>query len=60
MAAIFTVFKRSLTTTSVCNGKKNFRKFLMYNKAGTKEFKERRRTVRDPDMPIHSNYIIIN
>lgn len=44
--------KRSISTSSQLNGKRNFRKFLLYNKRGTREFKERQRTHPHPDIPI--------
>lgn len=43
---------RNLSTTKCLNGKKNFRKFLLINKRGTREFKERQRKNPDPDIPI--------
>lgn len=38
---------RQISTTSVVHGKRNFRKFLLYNKRGPKLFKEQR--ARDPE-----------
>lgn len=45
-------FQRRLisTTTSLC-GKKNFRKFLLYNKRGTRLFKKERH-LSNPDLPV--------
>ncbi|KAL5285959.1 hypothetical protein ACFFRR_007570 [Megaselia abdita] len=42
--------RRSISTTSVLEGKRNFRKFLLYNKRGTRDFKERQRI--NPVLPI--------
>lgn len=47
-----TTIKRSLSTSSVLNGKKNFRKFLLYNKRGPRLFKQQRITNPDPELPI--------
>lgn len=41
------VATRQISTSSVVQGKKNFRKFLLYNKRGPKIFKEQR--ARDPE-----------
>lgn len=38
---------RQISTSSVVHGKRNFRKFLLYNKRGPRIFKEQR--ARDPD-----------
>jgi large subunit ribosomal protein L41 len=47
---------RCISTSVVCCGKRNFRKFLLYNKRGTKLFKERQTTKdRDSDL-FHSAY----
>ncbi|XP_015111094.1 39S ribosomal protein L41, mitochondrial [Diachasma alloeum] len=53
MASIFPIIRRGISTTAVASGKKNFRKFNLYNKRGTREFKERQRHNPDPDIPIH-------
>ncbi|KAK0084219.1 hypothetical protein PV325_007431 [Microctonus aethiopoides] len=53
MSSIFTIFKRNLSTSSICYGKRNPRKWLLYNKAGHKLFKEKQRVNPDPDIPIH-------
>ncbi|XP_068239213.1 large ribosomal subunit protein mL41 [Palaemon carinicauda] len=41
---------RTISTTSVAYGKKNFRKFLTYGKRGTKEFKESLKKTDDRDL----------
>lgn len=46
--------KRGISTSVCCNGKRNFRKFLMPNKRGTRIFKESQRLSPDPDIPIDS------
>lgn len=43
---------RTITTTTVVAGKKNFRKFLLYNKRGPRIFKEQRITNPDPELPV--------
>ncbi|XP_011304684.1 39S ribosomal protein L41, mitochondrial [Fopius arisanus] len=53
MASVFLTIQRGISTTAVASGKKNFRKFNLYNKRGTREFKERQRYNPDPDIPIH-------
>ncbi|XP_076060605.1 mitochondrial ribosomal protein L41 [Oratosquilla oratoria] len=40
---------RTLTTSAQCCGKRNFRKFLMYGKRGTREFKEEMKREPDPE-----------
>lgn len=44
--------KRGISTTVPLEGKKNFRKFLLYNKRGTRIFKQARITNPDPEMPV--------
>ncbi|CRL04691.1 CLUMA_CG017755, isoform A [Clunio marinus] len=45
------VTRRQISTTSFLSGKKNFRKFLLYNKRGTRIFKKYRH-ISNPDIPI--------
>lgn len=45
------VISRGISTSSTCQSRKNFRKFLMYNKAGTKQFQEDRKAGKYPDIP---------
>ncbi|TMW54139.1 hypothetical protein DOY81_000815 [Sarcophaga bullata] len=45
--------QRTITTTAPLEGKRNFRKFLVYNKRGTRVVKEAQRTQLDPPVPIH-------
>uniref|UniRef100_A0A8W7PL56 39S ribosomal protein L41, mitochondrial n=1 Tax=Anopheles coluzzii TaxID=1518534 RepID=A0A8W7PL56_ANOCL len=51
---MFHIIKRGISTTASLSGKKNFRKFLLYNKRGTRIFKQQRAANPDlyPDMPI--------
>uniref|UniRef100_A0A2M4C1Z0 Putative mitochondrial ribosomal protein l41 n=1 Tax=Anopheles marajoara TaxID=58244 RepID=A0A2M4C1Z0_9DIPT len=51
---MFHIIRRSISTTASLGGKKNFRKFLLYNKRGTRIFKQQRAANPDlyPDMPI--------
>lgn len=44
--------KRCISTTSTLNGKKNFRKFYIPNKRGTRLFKEAQLKKPHPDIPI--------
>lgn len=43
---------RTLSTSSSLSGKKNFRKFLLYNKRGPILFKQQQISNPDPDLPI--------
>lgn len=49
---IIVIAKRSITTSSVLNNKKNFRKFLLHNR-GTQQFKEARAAGFYPDIPVN-------
>ncbi|XP_044730301.1 39S ribosomal protein L41, mitochondrial [Chrysoperla carnea] len=46
------IIKRSISTTCTNYGKRNFRKFLLHNKRGTRIFKESQRLQPDPEIPI--------
>lgn len=50
-------FIRSISTSACACGKKNFKKFPLYNKRGTRNFKEQQAKHPHPDVPIHSNTI---
>lgn len=52
LSCAFATIKRSISTTTQLNGKKNFRKFLLYNKRGPRIFKQNRITDPDPEMPV--------
>ena len=47
-------FVRGISTTACACGKRNFRKFPIYNKRGTKAFKAKQAKNPHPDVPIHS------
>ncbi|XP_053695104.1 39S ribosomal protein L41, mitochondrial [Sabethes cyaneus] len=51
---MYHILKRSISTTAASFGKHNFRKFLLYNKRGTRIFKKLRAANPElyPDMPI--------
>ncbi|KFB43746.1 hypothetical protein ZHAS_00011482 [Anopheles sinensis] len=51
---MFNIIKRGIATSASLAGKRNFRKFLLYNKRGTRIFKQQRAENPDlyPDMPI--------
>lgn len=51
------VIRRGISTTPVREGKRNFRKFPLYNKRGTRQFKEEQKINPDPDIPIDSEFI---
>lgn len=51
------IIKRCISTTSVNCGKRNFKKFMIYNKRGSKIFKEQQKVNPDPDIPIYSMLI---
>ncbi|XP_078039520.1 mitochondrial ribosomal protein L41 [Augochlora pura] len=52
MASMCTVIRRQISTSSVCYGKRNFRKFLIYNKRGSRSFKHEQATNPNCDIPI--------
>uniref|UniRef100_A0A1A9Z5F0 39S ribosomal protein L41, mitochondrial n=1 Tax=Glossina pallidipes TaxID=7398 RepID=A0A1A9Z5F0_GLOPL len=45
--------QRLISTSSPLQGKRNFRKFLVYNKRGTRAVKEAQRTQLNPPVAIH-------
>uniref|UniRef100_A0A1A9W7S3 39S ribosomal protein L41, mitochondrial n=1 Tax=Glossina brevipalpis TaxID=37001 RepID=A0A1A9W7S3_9MUSC len=45
--------RRFICSSSPLQGKRNFRKFLVYNKRGTRVVKEAQRTQLNPPVPIH-------
>jgi len=59
MASSCMILQRGIATSSVCHGKRNFRKFLLYNKRGSRQFKERQAKNPDPDMPIDSKFMFL-
>ncbi|XP_043258079.1 39S ribosomal protein L41, mitochondrial [Colletes gigas] len=52
MASVCMVIRRQISTSSVCYGKRNFRKFLLYNKRGSRAFKESRHNNKNPEIPV--------
>lgn len=52
LKSIFYTHKRCISTTSFMCGKKNFRKFYIPNKRGTRQFKEAQRASPHPEIPI--------
>lgn len=50
--SIIAASTRSISTTTPVSGKKNFRKFLLYNKRGPRIFKAQQRLKPDPELPI--------
>ncbi|XP_032677537.1 39S ribosomal protein L41, mitochondrial isoform X1 [Odontomachus brunneus] len=52
MASTCMILRRGIATSCVCHGKRNFRKFLLYNKRGSRQFKEAQAKNPDPDIPI--------
>lgn len=54
MASACMILQRGIATSCVCHGKRNFRKFLLYNKRGSRSFKEQQAKNPDPDIPIDS------
>lgn len=55
MSTVNFICKRAISTTAICHGKRNFRKFPIYNKRGTRLFKKDRIKNPDPDVPVDSN-----
>ncbi|KMQ97164.1 39s ribosomal protein mitochondrial [Lasius niger] len=52
MASSCMILRRGIATSCICHGKRNFRKFLLYNKRGSRNFKEQQAKNPDPDIPI--------
>ncbi|XP_012229812.1 large ribosomal subunit protein mL41 [Linepithema humile] len=52
MASSCMILQRGIATSCVCHGKRNFRKFLLYNKRGSRNFKKQQAENPDPDIPI--------
>ena len=50
---------RQISTTACVSGKRNFRKFPLYNKRGTKVFKAQQFKKPDPNIPIYGLYLRI-
>lgn len=56
MSFINRIFTRTISTSSTRYGKRNFRKFPIYNKRGTRAFKVRQAEEAHPDVPIYSEF----
>lgn len=54
------IIKRCISTTCVNYGKRNFRKFPLYNKRGSRQFKEAQTNIntRDPNL-FHSEFGLV-
>jgi len=48
-----TQFVRNISTSPCACGKKNFKKFPLYNKRGTRDFKAKQAKNPHPEVPIH-------
>lgn len=59
MASSCMILRRGIATSCICHGKRNFRKFLLYNKRGSRNFKEQQAKNPDPDIPIDSELLIL-
>lgn len=60
MASACMILRRSIATSCVCYGKRNFRKFLLYNKRGSRQFKKEQTENPDPDVPIDSKLMFLS
>nr|CAI5856451.1 unnamed protein product [Callosobruchus analis] len=47
------LLRRSISTSAICNGKRNFKKFPIFNKRGSRIFKKQQMEQPDPEVPIH-------
>lgn len=55
-SAFGTQFVRNLSTSSCVCGKRNFKKFPLYNKRGTRDFKAKQAKNPHPEIPIHRKH----
>lgn len=53
------IIKRCISTTSVNYGKRNFRKFQVLNKRGTRTFKKMQKEDPDPEL-LHSKLVLFH
>lgn len=51
------ILRRGIATSCVRNGKRNFRKFDLHGKRGSRNFKEQQQKNPDPDIPIDSKLL---
>lgn len=59
MASACVIISRQISTSSVCHGKRNFRKFLVLNKRGSRAFKEEQAKNPNSDIPIDRKHFLI-
>ncbi|XP_017775155.1 PREDICTED: 39S ribosomal protein L41, mitochondrial [Nicrophorus vespilloides] len=52
MSYVNLIIKRSISTSSIREGKRNFKKFSLHNKRGSRIFKQMQAENPDPEMPI--------
>ncbi|KAK4886104.1 hypothetical protein RN001_002375 [Aquatica leii] len=52
MSLVSAIIKRGISTSNACYGKRNFKKFSLYNKRGTKIFKQQQSKNPDSEIPI--------
>lgn len=52
MSGVSLIIKRTISTTTVNYGKRNFKKFSLHNKRGSRIFKQQQITNPDPAIPI--------
>lgn len=53
LVAVAKTNQRCISTTTPLDGKRNFRKFLVYNKRGTRVVKEAQRKMLNPPVAVH-------
>lgn len=56
MASSCLILQRGISTSCVNYGKRNFRKFLLLNKRGSRDFKKKQATDPNPEYPIDSKF----
>jgi len=59
MASSCMILQRGIATSCIRHGKRNFRKFLLYNKRGSRNFKKQQTENPDPDIPIDSKLLFL-
>lgn len=52
MATTCRIINRQISTSSICNGKRNFQMIQLYNKRGSRQFKQERANNPNCDIPI--------
>ncbi|KAF2905820.1 hypothetical protein ILUMI_00356 [Ignelater luminosus] len=51
MSFVNVIAKRGISTTAICYGKRNFKKFPLYGKRGSRIFKQQQHENPDPELP---------